>query len=62
MKRSYISRSTIPHLLHDIEKPILEYSGEEDYYRACHDFYELICGGGEEEEEEESFIIPKNKG
>ncbi len=53
---------TVVAYAHEIEKPVLDYPGEEDYYRACHDFYELICGGGEEEEEEESFIIPKNKG
>ena len=44
-----------------IGKPILDYPGEENYYNACHQFYELICGGNEEEEEEESFIIPRKK-
>ena len=46
---------------HEIGKPVLDYPGEENYYNACHEFYEHICGGDEEEEEEESFIIPKNK-
>jgi len=43
-------------------KPVLDYPGtDEDYYNACHEFYETVCGGEEEEEEEETFIIPKNK-